>query len=363
MNGNLGQKAKETLEEYTPVVFEQLRKYFEEELALGFGFNQRQKEVVRELLRHAQEFNIRPSKTLRASFVHYGYLLGGSQPDERIWKAAMSVQVVHAALLMHDDFMDRDALRRGGPTTHKYYEGKAGGDEHYGESMAVTVGDVGICLGFELLLNCGFEGDKVEKALRQLLRGITNTAYGQVYDLTLEQLGRWTEEDVIALHRAKTAIYTYENPLFIGAHLADLSQEVFQILHDYAMDGGVAFQLQDDILGVYGDEEKTGKSADSDLRQGKCTLLVLKVFTDGTKSQKQAVREIWGKYDEAKKQDIDLAKQAIMDSGSYGYSRQLAKEYAAKAAKTAEKLRGLELNLEAIDYIQGIAEYMVEREV
>ena len=68
---------------------------------------------------------------------------------------------------------------------------------------------------------------------------------------------------------------------------------MFELLHDYSMDGGVAFQLQDDILGVFGTPEKTGKSADSDLLQGKCTLLVLKVFEDGTTSQKIAVKKVY----------------------------------------------------------------------
>ena len=99
---------------------------------------------------------------------------------------------------------------------------------------------------------------------------------------------------MIALHRAKTAIYTYENP-FGGGGIGRLSAEVKRVLSLYAMDGGVAFQLQDDILGVFGSEEETGKSADSDLRQGKCTLLILKALEMGDDEQKKAVEAVWGK--------------------------------------------------------------------
>jgi len=162
--------------------------------------------------------------------------------------------------------------------------------------------------------------------------------------------------------KAKTAIYTYENPLMIGGLMAGLSKEAVQILHDYAMDGGVAFQLQDDILGVFGTPEKTGKSADSDLLQGKCTMLVLKVFNDGTPEQQKIVRKVWGKM-KAERKDLDAAKQAIIDSGSLKYSSAVARRYAMKAAKTAFKLKRLNLNPKAIDYIQGIAEYMVNRDV
>jgi len=348
MSSKLGQFAKKTLEEYVPIIDKKLARYWDEEISLDFGFNDKQKEIVKDMLVHAKEHNLRASKRLRGSFVRYGYLLGNNKTNEKLDNAEMAIELVHTALLMHDDFMDQDNLRRGKPTTHKYYKDRMGGNSHYGDTMAVNIGDAVLCLGFQLLQD--------SSAMNQLLRGITNTAWGQAYDVTLEAMKNWTEEDVIVLHKAKTAIYTYENPLFIGAQMAKLPKEVFEILHDYAMDGGVAFQLQDDILGVFGDEEKTGKSADSDLRQGKCTLLVLKAF------DRSEVKRVWGNR-LATKEELDLAKKAIVNCGSYEYNMKLAQEYAIRAAKTAERLRSLSLNLEAIDYIQGIAEYMVTREV
>jgi len=356
MHTDLAVKAKSSLEVFVPVIDKRLAAYFDKEIELNFGFNKRQKRVVKDLLLHSKEHNLRPAKRLRGSFVYYGYLLGKTNATDSAWTAALAVEIVHTALLIHDDFMDRDAIRRGGPTTHKYYEAKTN-NPHYGSSMAVNIGDAVLCAGFDLLTSVA---DK--KVIRQMLRAIVNTAHGQAYDITLETLGKWHKNDVINLHRAKTAIYTYENPLKIGAIMAGLSEEALQTLHNYAMDGGIAFQLQDDILGVFGTPEKTGKSADSDLLQGKCTMLVLKVFNDGTTGQQNAVRKVWGKL-KASRNDLDDAKQAVIDSGSLKYSNDLAREYAANAAKTASELRKLHLNSEAIDYIQGIAEYMVNREV
>jgi len=339
------------LQEFVPEIDKRIAKYFDEEINKNFGFNKRQKKEVRTMLEHCKEYLLRKQKKLRPAFVHLGYKLGGKRVNEIIWKAALGVDLVaDAAILMHDDFMDGDELRRGKLTTHEYYS-RIVKDKHLGEAIAVNVGDVMLCLGFELVADVGNAA-----ATKQLLRGIANTAYGQAYDLSLEAFGKWTEEDVICLHRAKTAIYTYENPLFIGAHLAKLPKEAFDILHEYAMNGGVAFQLQDDILGVYGSPEKTGKSADSDLKQGKCTLMVLKAW------DKPEVHKVWGKMD-ASRENLDAAKKVIMDCGAYEYNKKLAREYAARAAKTAGKLRSLKLDSEAIDYIQGIAEYMVEREV
>lgn len=353
---DIAQKARKILQEYVPQIDKKLVEYWDGELKNDWGFNERQKNLVVDMLEHAKEHDLRTSKRLRGSFVNYGYMLSGKPIDEKVWDAAVAVELVHTALLMHDDFMDLDDTRRGKPTTHKFFETKGG--EHFGHAMAVNSGDMVLCLGFELLQSCGST-----LALKQMLRGVTNTVYGQAYDVTLEHLREWSEEDVIILHKAKTAIYTYQNPLYIGAYLAGIEDKnVYDILHDYAMDGGVAFQLQDDILGVYGTPEKTGKSADSDLLQGKCTLMVRRLLDTGTPEQKAVLDKVWGKR-QGSREELDAAKQALMDSGAYDYNKKLAQDYARKAADHAAKLRKLNLNSEAIDYIQGVAEYMVVREV
>lgn len=350
--------AKKTLEEYVPQIDQKLTTLWDKEINRHFGFNARQREVVKQLLIHSKEHNLRPSKRLRGSFVNYGYALSNLVPNDDIWKAACAIELVHTGILMHDDFMDRDDTRRGGPTTHKFFE-QILKNSHLGEAMCVTVGDAIFWYGFELLAECGNLG-----AVTQLIRACVDTAYGQAYDVSLESFIDWTEDDVITLHKAKTAIYTYQNPLFIGMKLAGITNpSVYKIIEDYSMDGGVAFQLQDDILGVFGTPEKTGKSADSDLLQGKCTLMVLHLLQKGTKEQIAALKKVWGKLT-ASKSDLDLAKKALQASNSYEYNKQMAKDFAQKAANTAAKLRSInDLNSKAIDYIQGIAEYMVIREV
>lgn len=351
--------AKQTLVKFVEVVDKKLETYWSEEIENNFGFNQKQKDLVKRMLVHAAEHNLRPAKRIRAAFVYYGYMLG-KDVDENIWDAAMAVELVHTALLMHDDMMDQDGMRRGKPTTHKFFEDD---DAHYGESMAVDLGDAVLELGHELLLKSKFSPKLVINASQKLMRGIANTAWGQAYDISVEKIiEKCGEDDVITIHKAKTAIYTYENPLFIGAILSGLEGEVYKILSDYSMDGGIAFQLQDDILGVFGDPEKTGKLANSDLLQGKVTLLILKTFKDGTPQQIQDLKKVWGKRSATPK-DIEKAKKAIVDCGSLNYSREISRNYAKMAVMTAEKLRQGNLNKEAIDFIQGISEYMVNREV
>ncbi len=368
VKNELGLSAKTKLVALAKDMDLRLEKYWDIELGKNFGYNETQKKMVREMLLHAKEHNLRSAKRARAGFVVWGYKLQELENSRNqelktkggdIWKVAEGVELVHTALLMHDDFMDEDLVRRGEPTTQVFF-GKE--DKHFGESMAVNIGDSVLCLGYERILDSGFEEKNLIAAMKQMLRGIANTAFGQAYDVSLPNLGEMTEEKVMSLHRAKTGIYTYENPLIIGAILADLSEEVKDVLREYSEFGGVAFQLQDDILGLFGDEEKTGKSANSDLLQGKVTLLIVKVLELGTEEQKESVMKVWGKK-AANEKDVDLAKKAIKESGSYDYSVKVARDLNEKSIETIQKLRKLKLNSEAIDYLEGIARYMVEREM
>ncbi len=357
----LAEGAKKTLEGYVKEMDRRLGDWWDGEIEKEFGFSLRQRAVVKEMLIHGREHNLRAAKRLRGSLVNYGFQLSGRKIDDRVWRAAMAMELVHTALLMHDDFMDEDEVRRGGPTTHVFY-GQKRGDVHYGESMAVNSGDAVLCLGFEELLSCGFESDRARMAMKQMLRGITNTAYGQAYDVTLEVEKEWKEEDVLVLHRAKTAIYTFENPLLIGAILGGVSEDVKQILNEYSVDAGVAFQLQDDILGAFGSSAETGKSVSSDLKQGKCTMLVLKVLEKGSAEQRRVIKKVWGNR-RAGDKEVSEAKEVIEETGSLAYSRELARKLAGQAAVTVGRLRELGMESQAVDYIQGIAEYMVERKV
>ncbi len=366
---NLGRQARDCLVALAKEVDLRLEKYWDNEIKNDFGFNETQKALVRKMLLHAKEHNLRSAKRARAGFVLYGYQLGIKLKTEKtqklkmlngdIWKVCEAVEIVHTALLMHDDFMDLDMVRRGKPTTQVYF---GEGDGHFGEAMAVDVGDAVLCLGFERLLDSGFEEIKINKVMRQMLRSITNTAYGQAYDISLAKLGELTEEKVLSLHRAKTAIYTYENPLVIGAILGGVPELVVEILKSYSVDAGIAFQLQDDVLGVFGNEEKTGKSANSDLLQGKVTLLVVKTLELGTKEQKEKLLNVWGKI-KASNSAIELAKKAIKESGAYEYSLEVARKLNLKAIETIQKIREMNLNEEVIDYLEGISRYMIEREV
>jgi geranylgeranyl diphosphate synthase, type I len=354
----LAQKAKERLLGVMQEVDARLAIYWEEEIGREFGYDDDQRALVKRMLSHAREHNLRAGKRLRASLVLAGYELG-MESDESVWSVAMAVEIIHTALLIHDDFMDGDTLRRGKPTTHMEW---AQGDTHYGETMAVNIGDGVLMLGFEMIARSDMDDDKKILVLKQILRGIANTAWGQAYDVSLSKVSDVKTGNVLALHRAKTSLYTYENPLLAGALMAGVDKEVIEVLKKYAEYGGVAFQIQDDILGVYGDPGMTGKSDDSDIRQSKVTTLLTEMVEVLSEAEKERLGQIWGKQD-ANESEIAEIKKMIRDSGAYDRSKQMAVDLARQAVGVVRDLRKMGCRSEAVDYLEGIALYMVEREV
>ncbi len=361
-------KAKQNLNLFVEKIDKELEKYFNSEIKKPFGISKRERQLSVELLKHIKEHNLRPAKRLRGSFIYYAYLLLGGKTSKAIAEAALSIELVHTALLIHDDFMDQDKVRRNKPTTHVHFEtihkaSKYYGDsKHWGESIAVDTGDLALCLGFEILGKSNFRAELKLEALNRLLRGIANTAIGQAYDITIEAQHNANEKDILDLHYAKTAIYTYENPLHIGAILAGAKTNDLKIISEYATPGGIAFQLQDDILGMFGDSEKTGKSDFSDLKQGKVTLLIIKALEKATKLQKKTLLSIWGNPN-ITTNDAKVARQIITDTGSLEYSIKTSIKLAKKAQIAIPKMKAKGWNIQAIDYLDGIAQYMVEREL
>jgi geranylgeranyl diphosphate synthase type I len=228
--------------------------------------------------------------------------------------------------------------------------------------MAVTAGDVALMVGFEILGKSDFNNSLKIQAVNRTLRGITNTAFGQTYDITLEGKGVAFEKDITDLHLAKTAIYTYENPLHIGAILAGAKKKDLEVISKYAISGGVAFQLQDDILGLFGDPVKTGKPVHSDLRQGKMTLLIIKALEWGSKKQVKRLKSIWGKRDLIEKEANEVRK-IVVDTGSLDYSKKVSIKWAQKAQKAIPYMHRRKWNKKAVEYLDGIAQYMIEREM
>jgi geranylgeranyl diphosphate synthase type I len=228
-------------------------------------------------------------KRLRAAFCEAGFAAAGGNPEDpamqpALARACAALEILHASALVHDDLMDDSATRRGRPTTHLAFRrihheegwpaGRQSDARRYGEAAAILLGDLMLSWADELLRTSGFPADRVLSALAVLDQCRSEVIVGQFLDVSVQARGRADVETAMTVVRYKSAKYSVERPLHVGAALAGADEGMMRTLTDYGLPLGEAFQLRDDLLGVFGDPEVTGKPAGDDLVQGKRTVLV-----------------------------------------------------------------------------------------
>jgi geranylgeranyl diphosphate synthase, type I len=195
-------------------------------------------------------------------------------------RACASLELLHASALVHDDYMDASDTRRGRPATHRLFEdehraaGWRGDPEQYGAAAAILLGDLLLSWSDELLRRCGLPFAQVAPALEVFDRCRSEVIAGQFLDVSVQARGRADVETAMTVLRYKSAKYSIERPLHIGAALAGASVDTMSELSAFGLPLGEAFQLRDDLLGVFGDPATTGKPAGDDLIEGKRTVLV-----------------------------------------------------------------------------------------
>jgi geranylgeranyl diphosphate synthase type I len=353
--------AKTELLSYKKILDKKLSLYFSRKLKemREFGLS------ARGAVKSIRDLTLAGGKRVRAGFMYWGYKAAGGKEIEKIIEASMSIELTHIFLLIHDDIIDRDDFRHGVETIHKKYERlarrfyKKTDPKHFGDSMAIVTGDMAAAYGNDVIFNSRFAPEQKQKALSKLQEIVANTVSGEILDVVLEAKGRATEKEILEVHRNKTAKYTVEGPLHLGALLAGADEKTLRILSDYAIPVGIAFQIQDDILGAFGDEKKLGKPVCSDLREGKQTLLIAKVLEFGNKEERKIIGDLLGKKDISEK-EIVLFRNTVKNSGSLEYSQNLARKYVEQGKKAVMKSDfGKEVN----EFLTGIADYIVNREV
>lgn len=200
---------------------------------------------------------------------------GGSHSasHEAVILAGVAVELLQTYLLIHDDWMDGDLVRRGGPSVHAMLR-ETYGDAAQGDATAVLAGDYASALAQEALASMPIPAERVAEAARAFARIQRDVILGQLLDL------RGAPGGVEAMHDLKTGSYTVRGPLALGAIVAGASAEQRASLDRFAAPLGVAFQLRDDLLGTFGDPRATGKPAGNDVRSGKRTALVAALAGD-----------------------------------------------------------------------------------
>lgn len=294
-------------------------------------------------------------KKLRGAEILLAYEMFGEKDRQVGLLASLTIEIIHASLLIHDDFMDQDDLRRGKLTMHKKYA--RGRDQHFGDSMAVNIGDEGFFLASYLLNSLDLPRERLSWAMQFLSHLLMETGLGQALDISYEQEKRFTEEDVLIVHRYKTAEYTIPGPISVGAILAGAKEKDLVAIKDFGIPVGVAFQIHDDELGMFSTKEQLGKPADSDLREGKLTLLIVKAFEKAKGKDLGFLKYAYGNRN-LTSEEVDKVREIIKKTGALKYSQSLSYELVEKGKKFVPKVTS-DLNYQNL--LRELADLAIER--
>lgn len=302
-----------------------------------------------ELVDGVSAITLRGGKRFRPIVLSAAYraVNAGGSLDATI-SAGAALELLQSYLLIHDDWMDQDEERRGGPAVHVIYRDRY--DTHIADSLGILAGDLASTYAWELMLDAPFSAGRREDGLRRFIELSKEVYFGQHLDVT-------AHEDVTRMHDLKTGSYTVRGPLLLGAILGDASDAQMETLVRYGDPLGRAFQLRDDILGTFGDQAATGKPAGNDLRAGKHNALVDAYERRVPETERGAFAAAFGRAD-AGDAEIAAAAEALVESGARAEVEQelLGLRDAAVAA-----LDGAELTGAGCALLTGIADKLVVR--
>lgn len=276
-----------------------------------------------------ERLSVRGGKRVRAALVGAAYVACGGPSWRDVVPAMIAIELLQTYLLIHDDWMDDDAVRRGGPSVHVALRERLG-DRAMGDAGAILAGDLASAFAQEALLETKLDGGRVLAAARTFARIQEEVVVGQLSEMrAVTPIG--PAPTVEEIHARKTASYTVTGPVMLGAVLAGADDAQAQAFARFGRPLGVAFQLRDDLLGVFGDPTATGKPIWNDIRQGKRTALVAEMRGDAV------LARVLGKRD-ATHQELESVVKAMEASGARARVEARVAELLAEARSALEAM-------------------------
>ena len=267
-------------------------------------------------------FLLERGKRLRPLFAYAGFIAAGGTPEKSTLRAIASLELLQACALIHDDLMDASDTRRGKPSIHRHFESIHVQDQlegfapQYGLSAAVLLGDLALVWSDQMLNSAGLNQEQYARTNPFYNEMRVELMAGQFLDIHEQTQKSSSVDRSMKIARYKSGKYTIERPLHLGAAMANpIDKETMFSLSEYGLPLGEAFQLRDDLLGVYGDASITGKPAGDDLREGKKTVLIALSRENQSPSQSQSFDTYFGSPD-LDSEGISCLQQIILDTGA-----------------------------------------------
>lgn len=297
------------------------------------------------LFESIKDFTLREGKRIRPLLLilsYQGYRKRDIKLTHSFYNASTCIELLHNFMLIHDDIIDRSSLRRGKPTLHRLL-GKAAKTKEQkklGYDLSIIAGDIVYALAIDAFLSIQEAPHRKERALKYFVQTAAFTAMGEFIDIlhSVQGIDKVTEKDVILNYTLKTARYTFECPLVVGAILAGAEENDIKRLSQLGILIGQAFQIQDDILGIFDSQKNIGKSILSDLAETKKTILVCHAYKK-LPSQKRKVFVKHFSKPQKSYRDLVAIRKIFINAGSLAYSLDQIKSRLTKANAILSELK------------------------
>jgi len=311
-----------------------------------------------------REFAMRPGKRIRGALAIIGYEMFGGTRKQTGLDLALAVELVQNYLLIVDDVMDRSEQRRGGETVHRQYRRMLERDYalddagRLGDMLGINAGLIMQHLAARALNGIDEAPERIVRAEHLFQTNIAATGFGQMDDLMNEAGQALDLDGTRRMYILKSSYYSFINPLQLGAVLAGADDEQLVPIREFGEQAGLAFQLQDDIIGMFGDEHTTGKSSMDDLREGKMTFLMRHALSHADDAQLQVLKAALGNKDVTAEQHAEV--RAMLESLG---SREYAKREAQRAARAGLAVLDAQKNwdMQGTVFLSGLLEFIVRR--
>jgi geranylgeranyl diphosphate synthase type I len=334
------------------------------------GWLDRRRELAEREARDAIElagkldaYVLQGGKRLRPALLFFAFKGCGGRDERHALPACLAVELLHTYLLIHDDIMDHAETRRGQPAAHIVFRdehrarGWSGDAEHHGSSVAILLGDLAHTYAVELFAEARPEGGSHERVRECFSAMCREVILGQYLEMTAGQRPDLSEEDLLQVLRMKSGSYSVERPVVLGALLAGAPEDFVEALARVGAALGEAFQLRDDLLGLFGDSSRVGKPVGGDLVEGKFTLLVFHALRSASEEGRAAVRAVLGNA-EADAEAVERAIAVVRGSGAEDRVLEMIDERLKDARR---RLETLEMTPEGRAFFDGLIGYLRER--
>jgi len=310
---------------------------FMDQVGRDYNFNL----VHPKLYQSIREYNLRKGKRLRPLLLiltYKGYSKKGAKTHPSVFYASTCIELLHNFMLIHDDIIDCSDLRRGKPTMHIILRNilKTNNPKKLGSDLAIIAGDIVYALAIDAFLSVKEDPVRKERALKYFIQTAAFTAMGEFIDTLhgVDKIDNVKENDVYLNYTLKTARYTFDCPMVTGAILAGAPEKDIKKISELGIMVGQAFQIQDDIIGIFDSEKNIGKSILSDLAESKKTLLVAHAFKTIKGNSRKQFLAIFNKEKKVFA-DLRAIRKLFIGAGSLDYC---LLEVAARVEKTVKIL-------------------------